>query len=77
MARWYIVVTDSTTMHGVPLGANNYRIAVKTAVNPEARLPILIGDKIVYIKDAIDTMVPWTKHLVFSSTVPKVKIILL
>ena len=71
------MVIDSTIIHGVPLGANNYRILVKKALNPEACLPILVGDKIVLVKDAIDTMVPWPKHLVFSSTVPKVKIILL
>ena len=59
------------------LGANTYRVAVKTTVNPDARLPIPIGDKFVYIKDIVDSMVPWFKHLVFFSIVPKVKIILL
>ena len=75
MARGYVVVTESTTIHGVPLGTNTYRVAVKTAEDLEARLPILIGDEIVYIKNVINTMVPWPKHLVFLSTA-KVKIIL-
>ena len=70
------MVTESITIHGVPLGTNTYRVAIKMVIDPEARLPILIGDEIVYIKDAIDTMVPWPKHLVFLSTT-KVKIILL
>ena len=70
MARGYIVVTEST------LRPNTYRVVVKTAVDLEARLPILIGDEIVYIKDVVDTMVPWPKHFVFLSTA-KVKIILL
>ena len=68
MAIRYIVVTKSTTIHGVPLGANTYRVAVKIAVDPEARLPIPIGDEIVYIKNIINTMVPWPKHLVFLPT---------
>ena len=46
-------------------------------INSKARLPIPIGDEIVYIKDVVDTMVPWPKHLVFLSTTAKVKIILL
>ena len=70
------MVTKSTTIHGVPLGANTYRVAIKTTVEPEARLPILIGDEIVYIKDVVDTMVLWPKHFVFLFT-SKVKIILL
>ena len=77
MARCYIVITESTTIHGVLLGANIYRIIVKTTVDLEACLLIPIGDEFVYIKDVIDTMVPWPKHLVFLSTATKVKIILL
>ena len=71
------MVTESTTIHGVPLKANTHRVAVKIAVNPEARLLIPIGDEFVYIKDVIDKMVLWPKHLVFLSTAPKVKIIVL
>ena len=71
------MITKSTTIHGLPLGANTHCIAVKTVVNTEARLLIPIGDKFVYIKEVVDTMVPWPKHLMFLSTEPKVKIILL
>ena len=71
------MVTKSTTIHGVPLRANTHHVAIKIARNPEARLPIPIGDEFVYIKDVVDTMVPWPKHLVFLSTEPTVKIILL
>ena len=71
------MVTESTTIHGVPLKANTHRVVVKMVVNPEARLPIPIGDEFVYIKDIVDIMVPWPKHLVFLSTAPKLKIILL
>ena len=71
------MVTESTTIHGVPLGANTHRVVVKIAVNPEARLPIPIGDEFVYIKNTVDTMVTLSKHLVFLSTMPKVKNILL
>ena len=71
------MIIESTTIHGVPLRANTHCVLVETTVNLEARLPIPIGDEFVYIKDVIDTMVPWPKHLVFLSTVPKVKIILL
>ena len=77
MARGNIVVTKSTTIHGVPLKANTHHVAIKIAVNPEAHLPIPLGDEFVYIKDAIGTMVSWLKHLVFLSAVPKVKIIVL
>ena len=77
MARGHIVVNKSTTIHGVPLGANIHLIAVKTAVNSDTPLPFPIGDEFVYIKDVVDNMVPWPKHLVFLSTTPKVKIILL
>ena len=76
VARGYIVVTELTTTHEVLLGASTYRVAVKTTLDLEARLPILIVDEIVYIKDVVDTMVPWPKHLVFLS-IAKVKIILL
>ena len=71
------MVTESTTIHGVPLRANVHHLTVKIAINPEAHLPIPIGDEFVYIKDVVDTMVPWPKHLVFKSTTPKIKIILL
>ena len=76
MARGYITVTESTTIHGVLLGANTYCVAVKMAIDTEPHLPILIHDEIMYIKNVVDTMVPWPKHLVFLSTT-KVKIILL
>ena len=41
----------------------------------DTRLPIPIGDKIVYIKNIINTTVPWPEHLVFLSII-EVKIIL-
>ena len=69
------MVIESTTIHEVLLEDNAYRVAIKIAVNPEAHLPISIGDKIVYVQDAINIMVPWPKHLVFNST-GKVKILL-
>ena len=75
MAKGYIVVTESTTIHGVLLKANTYRVEVKSAVNHNPHLPIPIGDEIVYIKNAVNTMVPWPKHLVFFSNA-KVKFIL-
>ena len=65
MAKVYIVVTESTIIHGVPLGANTHHVAVITTIDPEACLPIPIGDEFVYIKEVFDTMVPWPKHLVF------------
>ena len=77
VATWNIVVTESTTIHRISLKAKTHHVTVKIIVNLEARLPIPIGDKFVYIKDVVDTMVPWPKHLVFLSTAPKVKIILL
>ena len=77
MAREYIVVTELTTIHGVPLGANIHCVAIKMTVNLEACLPIPIYDEFVYIMDVVDTMVPWPKHLVFLSIASKVKIILL
>ena len=58
MARGYIAITESTTIHGVLLGANTYRVVVKMTVDLVARLPIPIGDEIVYINDVIDIMVP-------------------
>ena len=69
------MVNESTTINGVPLRANIYRVVVKMAIDSEAHVPIPIGEAIVYIKDVVDTMVPWPKHLVFLSTA-KVKIIL-
>ena len=51
------MVTESTIIHAVPLETNTYHVLVKTAVNPEARLPIPIGDGFVYIKDIVHTMV--------------------
>ena len=77
MVRGYVVVTESTIIHGVPLGANTYRVTVKMAVNLKACLPIPIVDEFVYFKDAIDTVVPWPQHLVLLSTTAKVKVILL
>ena len=71
------MVTESTIIHEVPLGANAHCVSFTIVVNSDAHLRIPIGDEFVYIKDAIDNMVPWPKHLVFSSTTPKVKIILL
>ena len=71
------MVTKSIIMHGVPLGANTHRVAVKMTINPKARLPIPIGDEFMYIKDVVDIMVPWSKHLLFLLIAPKVKIILL
>ena len=59
------MVTESTTIHGVLLGANTYRVAFKTSVDSEAHLPIPIGDDFEYIKDVVETMVKWPKHLVF------------
>ena len=52
------MVIESTIVHGVPLGANIYRVIVKTTADSKAHLPIPIGDKIVYIKDVVNTMVP-------------------
>ena len=71
------MVIKSTTRHGVPFGVSTYPVTVKMAVNPKARLPILVGDRYVYIKDVVNTMVPWPMHLVFLSATTKVKIIVL
>ena len=71
------MVIESTTIHRVLLGGSTYCVAVKITVDPEAHLCILIGDEFVYIKDVVNTMVPWLKQLVFLSTAVKVKIILL
>ena len=71
------MVVESTIIHGVLLRANTYRVTVKKVVDPKACLPIPIDDEFVYIKDVVDTMIPWPKHLVFLSTAAKVKIILL
>ena len=71
------MVIKSTTIDEVSLGANTYCVAVRKAVNPKTHLPIPIGDEFIYIKEVIDIMIPWLKHLVFLSTVFKVKIILL
>ena len=70
------MVIESIIIYGIPLGSNTYCVAVKMAVDPEARLPIPIGEKIVYVKDVVDTMVPWPKYLMFLY-IAKVKIILL
>ena len=58
MARVYIVVTESITKHGIPLGDNTYIVAVKTIVDLEARVPIPIGDEIVYTQNVVNIMVP-------------------
>ena len=41
-----------------PQWDNTYRVTVKMAIDPEARIVILIGDEFVYIKDIVNTMVP-------------------
>ena len=71
------MVIESTTIHRAPFGANTHHVTVKMTINPEAHLHVPIGDEFVYIKDVVDTMVPWPKHIVLLSTAPKVKIILL
>ena len=57
MARRNVVVTESTIVHGVSLRANTHHVTVKMVVNLEPRLPIVIGNKFVYIKDVVDTIV--------------------
>ena len=39
------------------VGDNTNRVAVKTIVDRKARLPIPIGDEIVYVQNVINTMV--------------------
>ena len=53
MARGYIVVTELTIIHGVPLGVNTYRVAVQTTVDPEDRLPIPISNEIYNYKNGL------------------------
>ena len=77
MAKGYNVVTKSITIHGVLLRDNTYHVTVKKAIDLEVCLPIPIGDEFMYIKDVVDTIVPWPKHIVFLSTTAKVKTILL
>ena len=59
------MVTDFTTIYGISLGHGTYNIGIKTMIHLDAHLPIPIGDEIVFVKDAINTMVAWPRHLVF------------
>ena len=52
-----IVVTDSITIYDVALGRDTHRVAIKIVVNPDTHLHIPIGDEIVFVKDAINTMI--------------------
>ena len=70
------MVIDSTIVHGVPLGHDTYRVVIKTVVEPDAHLPIPIGDEFVFVKDAINSMVAWPQHLVFKHN-EKVKCVLI
>ena len=65
VVRDYIVVIDSTTIHGVPLDHDTYRVAIKIVICPNAHLPILVDDEIIFVKGAVNIIIVWPQHLVF------------
>ena len=76
VSKCYIVVIDSTVIHGVLLAHDTYKVVMKTVVEPDAHLPIPIDDEFVFVKDAINIMVAWPQYLILKPN-EKVKYLLI
>ncbi|XP_050370270.1 uncharacterized protein LOC126788239 isoform X2 [Argentina anserina] len=52
------------TVHGMPLGEGNIRVAIDTALDEEALLPIPVTGELETVGHAVGSHVAWPKHLV-------------
>lgn len=52
------------TVHGVPLGEGNIRVAIDTALDEQALLPIPVTGELVTVGQAVGSHVAWPKRLV-------------
>ncbi|KAK9949471.1 hypothetical protein M0R45_004990 [Rubus argutus] len=52
------------TVHGVPLGEGNIRVAIDAALDEQALLPIPVTEELVTVGQAVGSHVAWPKHLV-------------
>lgn len=67
VAHGKVIVINSTSppmLHGKPLRNDCDRVSISKAIKPAEKLPYPIGDHIVRVEDAIDTMVAWPKKYV-------------
>lgn len=55
---------ENHTVHGVPLGEGNIRVAIDTALDEQALLPIPVTEELVTVGQAVGSHVAWPKHLV-------------
>lgn len=52
------------TVHGVPLGEGNIRVAIDASLDEQALLPIPVTEELVTVGQAVGSHVAWPKHLV-------------
>ncbi|KAK9268999.1 hypothetical protein L1049_000767 [Liquidambar formosana] len=67
VARGIVVESMGPTVHSIPLGDKNVRVAIDFAIDGNALLPIPVGDDLVTVKQAIGSHVAWPKMLVVST----------
>ncbi|KAK9286751.1 hypothetical protein L1049_015155 [Liquidambar formosana] len=67
VARGMVVESMGPTVHSIPLGDKNVRVAIDFAIDGNALLPIPVGDELVTVKQAIGSHVAWPKMLVVST----------
>lgn len=58
------VDAENHTVHGVPLGEGNIRVAIDAALDEQALLPIPVTEELVTVGQAVGSHVAWPKHLV-------------
>lgn len=58
----------NATIHGIPLGKTNIRVAINVALNRTACLPIPVRDELITVGQAVGSQVAWPKNLVISSS---------
>ena len=65
-----MIVTPSSVVHGRPLGADQSRVSIQVVLDPNALLPVPIGEEIITVGQAVHTMVVWPNSLILDVNTP-------
>ena len=65
-----MIVTSSSVVHGRPLGLDQSRVSIMVVLDPNALLPVPVGEEIVIVGQAVHTMVAWPNSLILDANTP-------
>ena len=70
VAEGHLIMTSSALVHGRPLAPDHSRVSITVAHHSDALLPVPVGDEIVTVGQALNSMVAWPKSLILDPNQP-------